>query len=249
MGRLRGLIGAFRDLRSTIGDVATSTGTCAAIPVGDVTIDYIFTIPLLVRISTMPTSITLLKSWHRVLTDSQPEAIVDRDEKQKYSRLSSFDASLLRRVCTHSEARPLDDGCLQQFVERCMAGDTGSARHRWLRRRGCENAGQTAGLLSASDEQRGQAGPRHLRLQADRGFGRALCARDVVARKRLGLRDRASWPRSDFLQRWRRRRCDRRTHGAGTSRSHDRVSCAARTVGATFDSGVSGWPYPTLSRA
>ncbi|ESZ65717.1 DNA methyltransferase [Mesorhizobium sp. L103C131B0] len=104
-GKLQRLISAFSFSRSKIGTAATSTGTCASIPVGDAAIDYIFTDPPFGENIYYADLNYLVESWHRVLTDSQPEAIVDRAKKK-----STLDYQSLMRACFNEYARVLKPG-------------------------------------------------------------------------------------------------------------------------------------------
>ncbi len=94
-GKLERLIKAFGDRRSPLaGDrdaeavagkpapthpgVMINTGTAAALPMPDASIDYIFTDPPFGENIYYADLNFLVESWHRVFTDAKPEAIIDR---------------------------------------------------------------------------------------------------------------------------------------------------------------------------
>lgn len=104
-GKLKRLIGAFHFVRPKVGTASTSTGTCASIPVGNASIDYIFTDPPFGENIYYADLNYLVESWHRVLTESEPEAIVDRAKKK-----STLDYQALMRACFDEYARVLKPG-------------------------------------------------------------------------------------------------------------------------------------------
>lgn len=77
-GKVGRLISAFRKYLGTSGASIVSTGTAARIGVPDETIDYIFTDPPFGENIYYADLNFLVESWHGVLTDVKPEAIVDR---------------------------------------------------------------------------------------------------------------------------------------------------------------------------
>jgi DNA modification methylase/predicted RNA-binding Zn-ribbon protein involved in translation (DUF1610 family) len=76
-GKLTRLIRAFRGLRTSTLAI-TQTGDCALVTGHEVKVDYIFTDPPFGENIYYSDLDILIESWHRVLTNSGPEAIVDR---------------------------------------------------------------------------------------------------------------------------------------------------------------------------
>ncbi len=76
--------------------VAVSTGTCAALSIPDDSMDYIFTDPPFGENIYYADLNFLVESWHGVVTDAEPEAIVDR---AKHKGLPEYQA-LMRRCFT-----------------------------------------------------------------------------------------------------------------------------------------------------
>lgn len=77
-GKLDRLAKAFRDLKVGAGQTAISTGTAARLPLPDDSVDYIFTDPPFGENIYYADLNFLVESWHGVVTDAQPEAIIDR---------------------------------------------------------------------------------------------------------------------------------------------------------------------------
>jgi len=77
-GKLARLTSAFRSYRTTPGTAFVGTGTAAHLPLPDKSIDYIFTDPPFGENIYYADLNFLVESWHRVFTDAQPEAIIDR---------------------------------------------------------------------------------------------------------------------------------------------------------------------------
>ena len=76
-GKLDRLHKAFGKVRLG-NDVAVSTGDCGATPLPNDSIDYVFTDPPFGENIYYADLNFLVESWHRVLTASRPEAIIDR---------------------------------------------------------------------------------------------------------------------------------------------------------------------------
>jgi DNA modification methylase len=68
----------FRDFRSKPGSAILCTGTAGRLQLPDHSIDYIFTDPPFGENIYYADLNFLVESWHRVFTDSTPEAIIDR---------------------------------------------------------------------------------------------------------------------------------------------------------------------------
>lgn len=77
-GKLDRLAKAFRDFKVGAGQTAISTGTAARLPLPDDSVDYIFTDPPFGENIYYADLNFLVESWHGVVTDAQPEAIIDR---------------------------------------------------------------------------------------------------------------------------------------------------------------------------
>lgn len=77
-GKLTRLAKAFQGFRSEAGNSIVNTGSAARLPLPDASIDYIFTDPPFGENIYYSDLNFLVESWHRVMTDSVPEAIVDR---------------------------------------------------------------------------------------------------------------------------------------------------------------------------
>jgi 16S rRNA G966 N2-methylase RsmD len=77
-GKLDRLAKAFRDYRAVVNNAAVNTGTAASLPLKSGSIDYVFTDPPFGENIFYADLNFLVESWHRVTTDSQPEAIIDR---------------------------------------------------------------------------------------------------------------------------------------------------------------------------
>lgn len=77
-GKLDRLVKAFRNLKVGAGGTAISTGTAARLPLPDDSVDYIFTDPPFGENIYYADLNFLVESWHGVVTDAQPEAIIDK---------------------------------------------------------------------------------------------------------------------------------------------------------------------------
>jgi len=77
-GKVERLIRAFESKYAEVGYTAISTGTCASLSIPDDSIDYIFTDPPFGENIYYADLNFLVEAWHGVITDAEPEAIVDR---------------------------------------------------------------------------------------------------------------------------------------------------------------------------
>jgi DNA modification methylase len=84
-GKLARLTKAFLDYRPQDGIAAVNTGTATGLPLPDNSIDYVFTDPPFGENIYYSDLNFLVESWHRVSTDSRPEAIVDRVKEKGVS--------------------------------------------------------------------------------------------------------------------------------------------------------------------
>lgn len=89
-GKVSRLASAFRKYSGTNGASIVSTGSASHIPISSNCIDYIFTDPPFGENIYYSDLNFLVESWHGVITDSKPEAIVDRVRQKgvpEYQRL------------------------------------------------------------------------------------------------------------------------------------------------------------------
>jgi hypothetical protein len=89
-GKLNRLVRAFQTYHTEPSVAAISVGSAASLPLRKDSIDYIFTDPPFGENIYYADLNFLVESWHRVTTDSKPEAIVDRFKKKglpEYQRL------------------------------------------------------------------------------------------------------------------------------------------------------------------
>lgn len=93
-GKVRRLASAFSKFLGKPEHCAISTGTASRLPLPDKSVDYIFTDPPFGENIYYADLNFLVESWHGVLTDSKPEAIVDRvREKSVFDYQSLMEAS------------------------------------------------------------------------------------------------------------------------------------------------------------
>jgi hypothetical protein len=81
-GKLSRLVKAFRDYRPSARSAAICTGTATNLPLAASSIDYIFTDPPFGENIYYADLNFLVESWHRVTTDSMPEAIIDKKKNK-----------------------------------------------------------------------------------------------------------------------------------------------------------------------
>lgn len=89
-GKLRRLVGAFSSFCPDTNDAIVSTNSAAALDLPSNTVDYVFTDPPFGENLYYADLNFLVESWHRVWTNAEPEAIVDRAKKKglpEYQRL------------------------------------------------------------------------------------------------------------------------------------------------------------------
>ncbi|MEW5891116.1 MAG: DNA methyltransferase [Pseudomonadota bacterium] len=77
-GKLQRLVATFRQLRPDTNNVVFTTGTAARLTLPNDSVDYIFTDPPFGENIYYADLNFLVESWHGVVTDAQPEAIIDR---------------------------------------------------------------------------------------------------------------------------------------------------------------------------
>ena len=81
-GKLSRVVKAFQGHRTQSGNAIITTATAARLDLPDNSIDYIFTDPPFGENIYYADLNFLVESWHRVLTNATPEAIVDRTKKK-----------------------------------------------------------------------------------------------------------------------------------------------------------------------
>ena len=81
-GKLGRLKKAFQPAAAAQGAVVVTTGDCGRLPIRDSSIDYVFTDPPFGENIYYADLNYLVESWHRVLTRTEPEAIVDQAKKK-----------------------------------------------------------------------------------------------------------------------------------------------------------------------
>ena len=104
-GKLDRLQKAFKPLPSEEGLARITTSDCAGIPIPDDTIDYVFTDPPFGENIYYADLNYLVESWHRVLTCTAPEAIVDEPKNK-----GLLDYQHLMQRCFEEYCRVLKPG-------------------------------------------------------------------------------------------------------------------------------------------
>jgi len=101
-GKLKRLAKVFASSMALPATAAVSTGTCAAMPLPDRSVDYVFTDPPFGENIYYADLNFLVESWHGVRTDESPEAIVDRARGKMLNEYQT-----LMRQCFEEYARVL----------------------------------------------------------------------------------------------------------------------------------------------
>jgi DNA modification methylase len=104
-GKLKRLGKAFAPMPSMSGAAAVTAGDCAAVPIPDSSIDYVFTDPPFGENIYYADLNYLVESWHRVLTRTEPEAIVDQAKRK-----GLLDYQHLMQRCFEEYCRVLKPG-------------------------------------------------------------------------------------------------------------------------------------------
>ena len=104
-GKLHRLTKAFEPMPSCTDTAAVSTGDCSGVALTDSSIDYVFTDPPFGENIYYADLNYLVESWHRILTRSEPEAIVDRAKSKGIS-----DYQHLMQRCFEEYRRVLKPG-------------------------------------------------------------------------------------------------------------------------------------------
>jgi len=134
-GKLARLSKAFSPMLADGSSAAVTDGDCAALPIQQHTIDYIFTDPPFGENLYYADLNFLVESWHGVTTDAEPEAIVDRAKKK-----STVEYQDLMRRCFEEYHRVLKPGRWMTMVF------SNSKNHIW---RAIQEAMGTAGFVVA----------------------------------------------------------------------------------------------------
>jgi hypothetical protein len=104
-GKLGRLSKAFSPMPAAAQHAIVQTGTCAALPLPDNSVDYVFTDPPFGENIYYADLNFLVEAWHRVQTDAEPEAIIDQAKKK-----TVLDYQELMRSCFREYARVLKPG-------------------------------------------------------------------------------------------------------------------------------------------
>jgi hypothetical protein len=104
-GKLRRLLKAFDPMPSAREAACLTTGDCGSIPISGNSIDYIFTDPPFGENLYYADLNYLIESWHRVFTDAEPEAIIDKAKKK-----GTVEYQALMRRCFEEYHRVLKPG-------------------------------------------------------------------------------------------------------------------------------------------
>ena len=99
------IVRALKKLRPQGDDATISTGNCSDIRIEENSIDYVFTEPPFGENIYYADLNFLVESWHRVLTDAGPEAIVERAKKK-----GTVEYQDLMRCCFEQYHRVLKPG-------------------------------------------------------------------------------------------------------------------------------------------
>jgi hypothetical protein len=134
-GKRKRLVKVFSKNQTALEGAVVTTGDCSSITAKSSTVDYIFTDPPFGENIFYADLNFLVECWHGVLTDSKPEAIVDRAKKK-----STVDYQDLMRRCFEEYHRVLKPGRWMTVVF------SNSKNHIW---RAIQEAMGTAGFVVA----------------------------------------------------------------------------------------------------
>ena len=110
VGKLDRLSKAFGNYKIPTGFGAVSTGSTAALPLSDRSIDYIFTDPPFGENLPYAELNFLVESWHRVMSHAKHDAIVDRSKQNRSAQKTVDDYRRLMAACFSEYFRVLKPG-------------------------------------------------------------------------------------------------------------------------------------------
>ena len=97
IGKLKRLTKAFNGISFNHGNTITTTGDCGSTPIADETVDYIFTDPPFGENIYYSDLNLLVESWHKVITNTEPEAIIDRARGKKLPEYQELMTNCFRK--------------------------------------------------------------------------------------------------------------------------------------------------------
>ena len=109
-GKLSRLVKVFKSYQPPCGGASVSVGTTACLPISEKSIDYVFTDPPFGDNFAYSELNYLVESWHRIITDPKPEAVVERSKKNAETQKKLPDYQSLMRSCFVEYNRVLKPG-------------------------------------------------------------------------------------------------------------------------------------------
>jgi len=98
-GKLSRLVAVFKRSMAGFGAIGITTGDAALLPIPDSSIDYIFTDPPFGENIPYADLNILVESWHRVFTNTKPEATIDGRKGKDLIDYESLMQNCLRKYC------------------------------------------------------------------------------------------------------------------------------------------------------
>ena len=159
---------AFNGYVPAAGAATVTNGTAAVIAIPDASIDYIFTDPPFGENIYYADLNFLVESWHRVITNTASEAIVD-----KFKKKGLPEYQYLMQRCFQEYCRVLKPGRWMTVVFHNSRNAVWNAIQEAMQAAGFVvadvHARQAARLLSPGNQHGGEARPRYLRVQTQWG--------------------------------------------------------------------------------
>jgi len=149
-GKLDRLIKAFGDYRVRTNNAAVTTGSAAAMPLANSSIDYIFTDPPFGENLPYAELNFLVEAWHGVMTDARLDAIVDRSKENRAAQKSVDDYRRLMAACFSEYYRVLKPGRWMTVVFSNTQASVWNSLQTAL-----QEAGFVVANVSALDKQQG----------------------------------------------------------------------------------------------
>jgi 16S rRNA G966 N2-methylase RsmD len=149
-GKLDRLIKAFGDYRVRTNNAAVTTGSAAAMPLANSSIDYIFTDPPFGENLPYAELNFLVEAWHGVMTDARLDAIVDRSKENRTAQKSVDDYRRLMAACFSEYYRVLKPGRWMTVVFSNTQASVWNSLQTAL-----QEAGFVVANVSALDKQQG----------------------------------------------------------------------------------------------